>query len=867
MLKKMQLKNGLDVFLYKSTKSPVVSVRMWVKTGSADEQKGEEGISHFIEHLVFKGSRNLGVGDAAKKIEGAGGQLNAYTSFDETVFHVTLYKEQFEVGLEVISEMLGYPSFDKEEIDNEREVVIEEIKRSMDNPGRQSSRLLFSSMYKKHPYGVPVIGYEKNIENVSVEEIRDYFERRYVPENMFLVVSGDFELVEAKKLIKKYYGDIPANKLEKVKRTKEPKPTKAKATSVQSTFKQNIVHFSWPIPKISHKDIAALDMLSMVLGQSESSLLNQKMRLEKSLVRYAYSSIFTTRDNGFFNISLSVDKDKIEEAMTELLGCFQAFFAKPLDQDLLEISKLGLESDEIYTYETVDGISKQIGYYEFNFSDPDYSKKYLEKIRELTQKEIFKSFKKYLKPELINLTIFSEEDEKITKKIMSSWLRKYRKKFPELKAPSSEKIKTRKSHKMKGLKKNAKTSEKLHLLPSGVRVYIRQSDEVPIVNIRTAFLGGMRIEKEEDGGLSELTTQCWTKETELMSEKELSKFVELRSSGISSFCGKNTNGLSMTSLSPYWQDMFDVYMQNLSTPKFSQALIDREKHFLTQALRQRCDNPAQEAVLGFMGKMFKNHPYGRSSLGTEPSLKKLGEEQVNYFYKNILKSKKVSICISGDIKNIDGVLDKIESSFQEIKRPDDRLKKIKLDKITTDQFYFKKSDKEQTHLLVGQRGLTIQDPQRYILDVMQAILAGQGGRLFMELRDKNSMAYSLSPMRIDGLDGGFFGAYIACSPEKASKALEMLDIEFEKLCEKEVPLSEMERAKKYIIGKYHIDLQKNSAMTSSVLFNDIYGIDLKEVFTYHQKINAVSTKDIKKLARKLFHQNKVFSAVGQTQPW
>src|ERR1035438_189337 len=141
MFKKYQLKNGLKVLLVESHKSPVVSVQMWVKTGSADERKGEEGISHFIEHLVFKGSRNYSVGEISAKVEGAGGELNAYTSFDQTVFYVTISKEFQDVALDVIKEMMGFPTFDPKEVNNEREVVVEEIKRSLDSPERQASRL------------------------------------------------------------------------------------------------------------------------------------------------------------------------------------------------------------------------------------------------------------------------------------------------------------------------------------------------------------------------------------------------------------------------------------------------------------------------------------------------------------------------------------------------------------------------------------------------------------------------------------------------------------------------------------------------------------------------------------------------------
>ena len=216
--KRLKLKNGLSVLLIENHKSPVVSVQMWVKTGSADEGKGEEGISHFIEHLVFKGTNKYNLGEIASTVEASGGELNAYTSFDQTVFYVNISREFEDVGLDVISEMMGFPRFDESEINNEREVVIEEIKRGNDSPGRQASRLLFSSIYKKHPYGIPVIGYDKIIKKVSKKTLVNYYQSRYIPTNMHLVVAGDFKSEEMAKKIDATFGRMKSFKFRNVKR-------------------------------------------------------------------------------------------------------------------------------------------------------------------------------------------------------------------------------------------------------------------------------------------------------------------------------------------------------------------------------------------------------------------------------------------------------------------------------------------------------------------------------------------------------------------------------------------------------------------------------------------------------------------------
>jgi zinc protease len=182
------------------------------------------------------------------------------------------------------------------------------------------------------------------------------------------------------------------------------------------------------------------------------------------------------------------------------------------------------------------------------------------------------------------------------------------------------------------------------------------------------------------------------------------------------------------------------------------------------------------------------------------------------------------------------------------------------------KLYFE-SKKEQSHLIHGYPGLNLKDPERFTLQVMQAILAGQGGRLFIELRDKASLAYSVSPMRMEGLEGGYFGAYIGCSPEKSATALRMMREEFTKLVEVPIPEDELLRAQRYLIGKHDIELQKNSSITSSILFDHIYGIDFLDTYKYGDHIRSVTSEKIQELAKKIFSQNSVTCLVGPKSAW
>ena len=171
-------------------------------------QKGQEGITHFIEHLLFKETDKYQVGEVANLIEAAGGTLNAYTSFDHTVFHVTIASHYIQIAFDALSQMIVFPSFNAKSIDDERQVVIEEIKRAKDSPHSQSADLLFSKLYPKHPYGHPILGYEENIKRFTPEQIKKYYQDHYFPQNITLIISGDFQSSQIKPFIHHYFNTL-----------------------------------------------------------------------------------------------------------------------------------------------------------------------------------------------------------------------------------------------------------------------------------------------------------------------------------------------------------------------------------------------------------------------------------------------------------------------------------------------------------------------------------------------------------------------------------------------------------------------------------------------------------------------------------
>ena len=398
-----KLKNKMNVILAPSHKSPVVSVQMWVKTGSADEKKGEEGISHFIEHLVFKGTQKYKVGEIAQIIEASGGELNAYTSFDQTVFYVTISKNFINTAVDVISEMMGHPLFDATEVDSEREVVCEEIKMGIDSPGRSASQLMFKSVFKKHPYGIPVIGYEKNVRTWSVKKIKQYFESRYVPSNMTLIITGDFELKETKKNIQQVFEKFHPFRLKKITRSKELQQKKHTVAAKTKELSETNLQLAWPVVNAKHKDTPSLEILAAILGQGEMTRLYKNLRLKSSLVNTISSYSYNPLDHGLFAVTAKYTDQNLNEIISAILNEIELIKTQPVLWEELRKVIINISSDQFYSRETVDGIAGKIGSEFFYLNDLKAYEKYLKIIQKIKPEDISKIAKKYLSFEKLNI--------------------------------------------------------------------------------------------------------------------------------------------------------------------------------------------------------------------------------------------------------------------------------------------------------------------------------------------------------------------------------------------------------------------------------------------------------------------------------
>jgi zinc protease len=920
MLQIKKLKNGLNVLLLENHKSPVVSVQMWVKTGSADELKGEEGISHFIEHLVFKGTEKYKVGEIASVVEAAGGELNAWTSFDQTVFYVNISKSEQETALDVIGEMMGSPTFDASEIDAEREVVIEEIKRGNDSPSRKASQHLFGSVYTKHPYRIPVIGYDKVIKKVSRKKLVEYYNSRYSPANMDLVVAGDFKSSDMLKKIEARFGKIPKYKVRPSRRPIEPAQKQVRVRIDEAPFSETQFHWAWRVPGPKHADIPALEVMALIVGQGESARLTQSMRVAAPLVNSVGAGTFIPKDGGFFSVSGTLNLERADEAFSTMANELVRICHQPPSDEEMQKAITCFEAEEFYSFETIEGLARKIGSFQNLVTDPHYPEKFLKRVKALKASDIQKVAKKYLTAKTLSAVMIVPKGKKANgakrmraaiknwQKCLALGPKLFKKKsVKELKAEAAllskaqknlsgskgaikglaglasslavssqiaqavSKSSTKPGQKRKSLEWKMPSSseipkiEKLNI-GKGINLVHRMNHATPVVSARFCFLGGMRCETKAKSGSTELLSRAWTAGAGERSEVDIQNQVDGMASSVSAFGGRNTAGLSMQSLSHFQAPLADLLGDLMLHPTLPEDVLTREKVVVKEAIISKKDNPTRLASRAMMEMLFAGHPYSLDPLGTPESLDEIHHDDVAELLAKMISQKNLTVALSGsyDLGLWKDLLAKLAdkmpagAQFQQ---------KFQLAPLKKSESKFIELKREQTHIMLAHRGLTLSDPNRYALRVANAILSGMGGRLFVELREKASLAYSVSPIQLEGTDTGYFGAYIGCSPEKGEKAIAMMREELGKLASKAPSAEELEKAKRSIIGRHDIDLQRNSSIADAIMLNEAYGIGAEEIFNYANIIQKVTASEVAKVLTDILKTPEIMVAVGAKCPW
>ncbi|MGA2692263.1 MAG: pitrilysin family protein, partial [Opitutaceae bacterium] len=356
------LPNGLTLIVKSDRSAALASVQVWIRTGSIHEgdQLGA-GLSHYLEHMLFKGTARRTGREISATVQANGGYINAYTTFDRTVYYIDLPSEKLEVAVDILADAVLHSTLPEDEALREKDVILREIAMTKDDPDNRLWEALFSTAFREHPYRQPIIGHRDVFSAAGRDALLSYYRARYVPNNMVVVVAGDVDPAEVRTLVERHFGGAPRSRLAPVLVPAEPLQLGPRV--VRSYEKVEVVRcaLAWPIPGLTAPSAPVLDLLALVLGGGDSSVLWLDVREKRKLVHTIDASSWNPGSSGLFCISFTCDAGKREAAEAAIMRVLAAH-AAPGAFKAAQVRKAYRQTvvSEINTLKTVSGQASRL---------------------------------------------------------------------------------------------------------------------------------------------------------------------------------------------------------------------------------------------------------------------------------------------------------------------------------------------------------------------------------------------------------------------------------------------------------------------------------------------------------------------------
>ena len=848
----------MRVILQPHHQAPVVACNVWVGVGSADETPEEAGLAHVHEHMLFKGTQRRGVGQIAKEVEAAGGHINAFTSFDQTCYYVVMSSKFFDKGLDILADATQHSSFEADELGRELEVIQEEIKRGNDSPSRVASLKLFETAFNEHPYRLPVIGTKESVDSFTRDHVVNFYRKHYVPSNMTVVLVGDFDIDDAREKVERYFGAAPGGKQEHIERTLEPTQSSMRVAVMDEATQDTYLRVGFHVPTATHEDIPALELLGTIWGSGETSRLHQSVQRERQLVNGVYSGVYTPKDSGLFMVSADYQlledgedgpgprtHQEVLEAVFEQV--VQTHHVRPSESEIQRARTI-IESQAIYGKQTIEGLAMKYGHFHMVTGDALFEQTYYEQLARVSAEDMQRVARKYLTPSNCTVVLsHPPESSTIAPDAVESIVRKqYDAKAPaDAPAGVAYAAPTYALPDAPGVELDADNFY-IEDIEGGPLLVVQEDHAVEMFNVRALTFGGVRLEDPAKNGINTLLTDMLVRGTSELSAMDIALQVESMASSISGISGRNTFGVALTGLSKYLAPCLDLMASCWFDAQIPEDEFAREKMLHMQHIKSRQDQLGTVNYDRFAQTYFGSHPYSMPISGTAESVSSLTVQDLRAYFADTIRSQRLALVVVGDV-DAGQIAQEVRKRFVSQPSTFEPAEAAVFSPPQARALVMGDLDKNQGHVMVGFDAPLVGSDDRYALDVLHSILSGQGGRLFMDLRDKQSLAYSVYASMVMGLEASTFTINIGTSPEKIEQAVRGIFQQVHALRRDGVLDEEIEEAKRNLIGSHDIGLQRGSSRAMTIALDVLYGQGPKRMFEYSDRIEAITKADIKRV--------------------
>src|SRR3989449_5993151 len=818
---KWVLPNGLTVIVQEDHSAPVASVQAWCATGSINEdQHLGAGLSHILEHMLFKGTKTRSTNEIAQKVQDVGGYINAYTSFDRTVFWIDVPKDGVATALDVLADATMNSTLPPEEYQKEQEVIRREFAMGMDDPDRMAGLLLFATAYQQHPYRFPVIGELEIYNQLTQEQVVQYYKTRYVPNNLTFVVVGDVDAEKVRQQLAELFKSYPEKSLKPVFVPAEPPQLGRR--EVHQEFSTELTHLSlaWHIPEVTNPDVPALDLLSTILGDGRSSRLYRRVREEAGLAFSISAFSYTPGDPGVFGIDATLDPKKREPAEQLALRIVDEAKSAGVTADELKKAKKMTLSHHLGALTTMRGQASDIGSNWLLTRDLNFSRHYLDAVQKVTLDDIKRVAATYLTEN--NLTVISLNPKGLL------------------------------ATKTESAKATAAGEIQKFDLPNGLRLLVREDPRLPLVGMGAVFRGGLLAETPQTNGITRLMAKVLLKGTKTRTAEQIANEIEAVGGSIASDAGNNSFNVSVGVTKPDVKLGVELLADLLLNATMPEKAIAREKEIQIAAIQQEEEQLTTVARNIMRQALFPQHQYALRANGSVDSVQRLTQKDLLAFRDRYIVAKNGVIFVFGDVKAAD-VKALFEKALDSMKPGMLALTDIHpATPLSGTEAVESRKDKAQGVIMVGFRGASVSSPDRTVLDLIDEASSDLGSRFFVRIREQMGLAYYVGANQMQGLVPGLFAFYLGTDPQKIEPVKTALLDEIGKLASEGLTSEELARAKKKLIGQHQIAMQSNDSFGYQCALDELYGLGFDHYKSLEREVEAVTLDETKRMAAKYF---------------
>lgn len=831
------LDNGLTVVHQQERGAPLVTVQVWVRTGSCTEGALQgSGISHFVEHMLFKGTPTRAVGDYAKEIQSYGGSLNAYTTYDRTVYFFTISSRFFEKGLDAIADVVRNSTFPADEVVKEQEVIRREIAMGKDSPRSRLWETMAQTAFRFHHFRDPVIGYREVFDRLTRDDLVAYHAERYVPNNCILSVAGDVSASQLRAAVDASFASWERRAVEPVLEPDEPPQVAPRTVVFPFDVQKTRLQVAWRGVSARDPEVHAVDVLGIIAGNGQTSRFYRRLKEKDRLVFDAFASSWTPVGPGLFIAGAELERANVDRALAAMDEEAALLCRELVSDEELERAKAKVVAGQVLARETVEGMADAIGDGEFQQGDAEYADRAVAAIKAVTREQVRAAARRVLRPETKTVIVLEPRGESVSAVAETSA------------AAATE---------------SPADAVQTFTLPNGLRVLVLERPRLPLATVAVSFLGGSRYETGFPAGIASTLGEMITRGTTTRTAEEIAAALENVGSNLVTVANDEIWGVRAVVLKEYLKLGVDVVSDAILHPTFPGEELDKVKEVQLAAIATERDQPMSAARLDYRRLRYGDHPWGRSPYGTADSVASITPEALRRYLAATATAGRAIVSVVGDVK-VDQVRTLLGAAFAALPAgpgtagapPVPPVAGVRQDRADL-------PGKQQAVVIVGFQGCPLDSPDRYPLDVMNGILSGLGNRLFRNLRGLKSLAYSVGSYLDTGLDTKTQIFFIATDPNRVDEATQGLLDEARAMTEALVTDAEIERSKAAIVGEGAISLQENRSLACLMAYDELAGLGYRYHFDYAKKIMAVSREQILDVARRyLTFDRRVVAVVG-----